>query len=201
MSASDVPKSTQKLVQPVVAAGLSMIRLEIPPDHPHRKRFPCVFLSFFFCLLFFGGFFVRFETPGQSQLELFLLKNKQQKKRKKETPPNPTSKVCASTESSCPSVAFLIRHTTQATFAQVTLHHRAPVGQELRLSRLAMVLGFSYGFLVWTGACYWHGVVGGVMFNSSSSSSMIIITRRSHKQKPFQLTKKPDGPSKQWREK
>ena len=105
MSASDVPKSTQKLVQPVVAAGLSMIRLEIPPDHPHRKRFPCVFLSFFFCLLFFGGFFVRFETPGQrSQLELFLLKNKQQKK--KETPLNPTSKGCASMESGCPSVAL-----------------------------------------------------------------------------------------------
>ena len=79
MSASEVPKSTQKLVQPVVVAGLSMIRLDIAAD-PHRKRFPCVFLSFFFCLLFFGGFFVRFETPGQSQLELFLLKNKHTKK-------------------------------------------------------------------------------------------------------------------------
>jgi len=28
--------------------------------------------------------------------------------------------------------------------------------------------------LVWTGACYWHGV-GGFMFNSSSSSSSALF--------------------------
>jgi hypothetical protein len=39
MSASEVPKSTQKLVQPVVVAGLSVIHLDIPPDlHDRPKR-------------------------------------------------------------------------------------------------------------------------------------------------------------------
>ena len=54
--------------------------------------------------------------------------------------------------------------------------HRAPVGQELRLPRLAMALGFSFGVLVWEGACYWQGV-GGVGFNSSSSPKLLANRR------------------------
>ena len=42
--------------------------------------------------------------------------------------------------------------------------------------RLAMALGlsgFPLVFLVWAGACYWHGV-GGVVFNSSSTSFCVL---------------------------
>ena len=56
----------------------------------------------------------------------------------------------------------------RADFYPSSLVHRAPVGQELRLPRLATTLGFSFGLLVWADACYWHGV-GGAMFNSPSS--------------------------------
>ena len=47
--------------------------------------------------------------------------------------------------------------------------HRAPVGQgPPGPGWLAISFGFWLQVLVWTGACYWHGV-GGFMFNSSSS--------------------------------
>ena len=44
--------------------------------------------------------------------------------------------------------------------------HRAPVGQgPSGPDWLAIAFGFWLQVLVWTGACYWHGV-GGFMFNS-----------------------------------
>ena len=49
--------------------------------------------------------------------------------------------------------------------APVCTLHRAPVGQG---SPGPDWLAIFFWVLVWTGACYWHGV-GGFMFNPSSS--------------------------------
>ena len=50
-----------------------------------------------------------------------------------------------------------------------TAVHRAPVGQgPSGPDWLATALGF--WILVWTGACYWHGV-SGFVFNSTSSQT------------------------------
>ena len=46
--------------------------------------------------------------------------------------------------------------------------HRAPVGQGPSGPGWLAIGHYLWRFLVWTGACYWHGV-GGFVFNSSSS--------------------------------
>ena len=77
---------------------------------------------------------------------------------------------------------FLLCNTTTTRAPGQQAHgrtlHRAPVGRWPGTPG-SWLAGHFFWVLVWTGACYWHGV-GGFMFNSSSSANRHTVEGATH---------------------